>query len=233
MQARDSPREAFSRPAQRTQKAYQQVLPVSNPSHGFYESMMTSIGNIVGLLGQLPCTAICFPNPMKQINQGNVGLITKFGKCYKIVDPGLHAINLATEKILAIDIRVKVEDIPKQYVMTKDNVGVNIDSVLYWQVTDPYVAAFLIKDVKNALVERTQTTLRSVIGSRHMQECVENRDVIAQEIMKIVGPSSKLFGATVTSILIKDISFSKELEGALASAAKQRRIVILIYVGRI
>eukprot|EP00835_Amoeboradix_gromovi_P000906 NODE_34_length_31639_cov_0.254375.p12 type:complete len:228 gc:universal NODE_34_length_31639_cov_0.254375:7639-6956(-) len=218
-------REAFSKPPQKIQKPYQQLLPVSQANYGFYESMMNTIGNCLGFFGQVPCTTICFPNPMKQVNQGNVGLISRFGKCYKIVDPGLHAINVATEKILAIDIRIKVEDIPRQYVMTKDNVGVNIDSVLYWQVTDPYVAAFLIRDIRTAIIERTQTTLRSVIGSRHMQECVENRDVIAQEIMKIVAPAAKAFGATISSILIKDIAFSKELEAALSSAAKQRRIV--------
>eukprot|EP00834_Sanchytrium_tribonematis_P001562 NODE_39_length_35218_cov_0.479655.p25 type:complete len:236 gc:universal NODE_39_length_35218_cov_0.479655:6525-7232(+) len=205
--------DAFARPPQKTQKPYQQILPVSQANYGCYESMMTTIGDCLGFFGQVPCTALCFPNPMKQISQGNVGLVTKFGKCYKIVDPGLHAINVATEKILAIDIRVKVEEIPKQYVMTRDNVGINVDSVLYWQVTDPYVAAFLIRDVRLALIERTQTTLRTVIGSRHMQECVENRDIIAQEIMKVVGPSAKTFGVSVNSILIKDIAFSKELEG--------------------
>ena len=164
-------------PAQKRQKQYQQTLPVAQAHYGFYESMMNNIGTCLGFFGQVPFTSCCFPNPQKQVNQGNVGLISRFGRCYRIVDPGLHAINVLTEKIVAIDIRVKVEDIPRQYVMTKDNVGLNIDSVLYWQVTDPYAVAFLIKDVRLALIERTQTTLRSVVGSRHMQECVENRDV--------------------------------------------------------
>ena len=78
--------------------------------------------------------------------------------------------------------RIQIEDIPAQTIMTKDNVSVIIDSVLYWHAVDPYVAAFTVSNLKKALVERTMTTLRLITGSRSVQECVEHRESMAQEV---------------------------------------------------
>lgn len=81
-------------------------------------------------------------------------MISRFGKFYKCVDPGLVKINPVTESIKRIDIKIQVVDIPSQYVMTKDNITIRIDSVLYWHIIDPYQAQFGIRDVKKALIER-------------------------------------------------------------------------------
>lgn len=81
-------------------------------------------------------------------------MISRFGKFYKCVDPGLVKINPITESIKKVDIKVKVVDIPSQYVMTKDNITIRIDSVLYWNIIDPYQAQFGVSDVKKALIER-------------------------------------------------------------------------------
>ena len=78
--------------------------------------------------------------------------------------------------------RIQIEDIPPQSIMTKDNVSVIIDSVLYWHAVDPYVATFTVSNMKKALVERTMTTLRLITGARTVQECVEHRESMAQEV---------------------------------------------------
>ena len=93
-------------------------------------------------------------SPYKVVNQGYVGLISKFGKYYKSVDPGLHEINIITETLQYVDIKLIVEDMLPQVIMTKDNVNVIIDSVLYWHIVDPYTSTYLVQNVRAALMER-------------------------------------------------------------------------------
>lgn len=115
--------------------------------------MMTCIGNSIGFLGSFPCIPCC-PNPYHSVKQGNVGLVEKFGKFYKCVDPGLVAVNPATESLKKIDITIQVTEIPKQDVITKDNVSVNLESVIYWHIVDPYQAVYGVNNVDYALIER-------------------------------------------------------------------------------
>lgn len=84
---------------------------------------------------------------------------------------------------------IQIEDIPAQSIMTKDNVTVIIDSVLYWHTVDPRVATFSVSNIRKALVERTMTTLRLITGARTVQECVEHRDSMAQEVEGLLSVS--------------------------------------------
>ncbi|EIE80395.1 hypothetical protein G6F46_006675 [Rhizopus delemar] len=204
------------------QPSFALELDISTIKHGWYGNMMNGIGSIIGALGSIPC-CVCCPNPYKPIKQGHVGLISRFGKFYKCVDPGLVKINPVTERIQRVDVKIQIADIPRQYIMTKDNVTVLIDSVLYWHIIDPYQAQFGVRDVKKALIERTQTTLRHILGGKVLQECVENRESIAQEVQAITGSVAAEWGVKIESILIKDFSFSKELQESLSAAAQAKR----------
>ena len=98
------------------------------------------------------------------------------------------------------------------------------DSVIYFQITNPYRAAFGISDLRQALVERAQTTLRHVVGARAVQSVVTEREAIAYEIAEVVGDIADKWGVSIESILIKDIIFSAEVSASLSSAAQQKRI---------
>jgi len=98
------------------------------------------------------------------------------------------------------------------------------DSVIYFQITNPYRAAFGISDLRQALVERAQTTLRHVVGARAVQSVVTEREAIAYEIAEIVGDIADKWGVSIEGILIKDIIFSAEVSASLSSAAQQKRI---------
>lgn len=98
------------------------------------------------------------------------------------------------------------------------------DSVIYFQITNPYRAAFGISDLRQALVERAQTTLRHVVGARAVQSVVTEREAIAYEIAEIVGDVADKWGVSIEGILIKDIIFSAEVSASLSSAAQQKRI---------
>ncbi|KAF9434463.1 hypothetical protein BGZ76_007985 [Entomortierella beljakovae] len=211
-------------PGQRSmQRSFATEMSPDDENHGIYGSLMNTAGEVIGTLGSIPC-CICLPNPYKTVGQGHVGLITRFGKFYKIVDPGLTKINPATEKLIRVDIKIQIADIPQQVIMTKDNVNVQIDSVLYWHIINPSQSVFGVSDVRSALIERTQTTLRHILGMRVLQELIENREAIGEEIQEVIDAPAREWGVKVESVLIKDITFSKELQESLSSAAQAKRM---------
>lgn len=205
------------------QPSYKQDLGLDEVQHGFYGSMINGIGAVAGCFGQLPF-CFCCPNPFKEIEQGSVGLISRFGQFYRSEDPGLVRINPCSESLRRVDVRIRSQAIPNQSVITRDSVSVGVESVVFWHISNPYRAAFGITDVKEALIERAQTTLRNVVGGRTLQSLVSDREQVALEVQEIVGDIAEKWGVQVESILIKDILFSKELQESLSSAAKQKRI---------
>ncbi|KAI9224292.1 hypothetical protein BC828DRAFT_373799 [Blastocladiella britannica] len=205
------------------QKSFAADISVSETKHGFYEGMLSTIGSVVGFFGSIPCCFIC-PNPYRTIDQGEVGLVTRFGKCERVVDPGLTFINLATDRLYKVDIKLQVVELRRQVVLTKDNVSIEIDSVLYFRVIDPYVAKFMVANVTSALMERAQTTLRQIFGMRTLQECIELRETIAHELESMISGPARGWGIAIENVLIKDLILSSDLLESLSAAAKQKRI---------
>jgi erythrocyte band 7 integral membrane protein len=183
---------------------------------------INTLGGCIGTIGSVPCCFIC-PNPYKPVNQGNVGLVTKFGRFARAVDPGLVYINPLSEQLVQVDIKIQIVEVPKQVCMTKDNVSLNLTSVIYYRITSPHKAAFSISNIRQALIERTQTTLRHVVGARVLQDVIERREEIAQSIREIIEETALGWGVEVESMLVKDIIFSQELQDSLSMAAQSKR----------
>lgn len=107
--------------------------------------------------------------------------------------------------------------------MTKDNVTLNLTSVIYYRITSPHKAAFSISNIRQALIERTQTTLRHVVGARVLQDVIERREEIAMSIREIIEETALGWGVEVESMLVKDIIFSQDLQESLSMAAQSKR----------
>ncbi|TEY85745.1 hypothetical protein BOTCAL_0013g00530 [Botryotinia calthae] len=169
------------------QPSYAQVLQGDDDTstNGWYGSMINALGSCIGACGAVPCCIIC-PNPYKPVSQGNVGLVTKFGRFYRAVDPGLVKINPLSERLIQVDVKIQIVEVPQQVCMTKDNVTLHLTSVIYYHITSPHKAAFGISNVRQALIERTQTTLRHVVGARVLQDVIERREEVAQSIEEII-----------------------------------------------
>lgn len=207
------------------QPSYARVIKADTEDesqHGWYGNMINSLGSCVGTLGAIPCCIVC-PNPYKPVAQGQVGLVTRFGRFTRAVDPGLVKINPLSEALIQVDVKIQIVEVPKQVCMTKDNVNLSLTSVIYYHITSPHKAAFGISNIRQALVERTQTTLRHVIGARVLQDVIERREEIAQSIREIIEETAAGWGAAVESMLIKDIIFSQELQDSLSMAAQSKR----------
>ncbi|KAF2030835.1 stomatin family protein-like protein [Setomelanomma holmii] len=207
------------------QPSYAKVIQADDQdadTNGWYGSMINTLGGCIGTLGAIPCCVVC-PNPYKPVSQGNVGLVTKFGRFARAVDPGLVYVNPLSEQLVQVDIKIQIVEVPKQVCMTKDNVTLNLTSVIYYRITSPHKAAFSISNIRQALVERTQTTLRHVIGARVLQDVIERREEIAQSIREIIEETALGWGVEVESMLVKDIIFSQELQESLSMAAQSKR----------
>jgi len=152
-----------------------------------------------------------------------VGLVTRFGRFSRAVDPGLVCINPLSETLIQVDVKIQIVEVPKQICMTRDNVSLQLTSVIYYRINSPHKAAFGISNIRQALVERTQTTLRHVIGARNLQDVIERREEIATDIRAIVEETASGWGVDVESMLIKDIIFSQELQDSLSMAAQSKR----------
>ncbi|KAK7052654.1 stomatin family protein [Favolaschia claudopus] len=204
------------------QPSYAQDLGSGQVTHGLYGTMLQAFGSCLGICGMVPCCPV--PNPFREVQQGSVGLVSRFGQFYKSVDPGLVQVNICTESLRVVDVKIQIIPIGRQSVITRDNVNVEIDSVIYYQINNPYRSAFGISDLRKALVERAQTTLRQVVGARAVQSVVTERENIAFEIAEIVADVADNWGVAIEGILIKDIIFGADVQASLSSAAQQKRL---------
>jgi len=183
------------------QQSYGAIVGSDAESKGFYGGMINTLGGIIGAMGSVPC-CVCCPNPYKNVHQGHVGLVTKFGKFYKAVDPGLVKVNPLSEKLIQVDVKIQIVEVPKQTCMTKDNVSVHLTSVIYYHIVAPHIASFSISNVRQALIERTQTTLRHVVGARVLQDVIERREEVALSISEIIEEVAHGWGVAVESASI-------------------------------
>ena len=205
------------------QKSFAHIMPEDERNVGWYGKMIDQVGTCFGTLGSIPC-CVCCPNPYKQVREGQTGLVLKFGRYNRAVDPGLSKVNPLSERIQMVEVALQIMEVPQQVCMTKDNVNVHINSVIYYHVTNPYKATFGISNIRTALTERTQTTLRHVLGARVLQDVIERREEVAMSIQEIIEETAAEWGVKVESILIKDINFSRELQESLSMAAQSKRI---------
>ncbi|KAK6460855.1 stomatin-like protein 3 [Scheffersomyces coipomensis] len=191
------------------------------PQQGSYQKFLTSMGELFG-----SCGIFCFlcANPYKEVDQGEVGLIQSFGALSRTVEPGLSYVNTWSEKLTKVSIKINIREIPAQRCFTKDNVGVIITSVVYFNIIDPQKAIFAIDNIYTAIIERTQNTLRDVVGSRSLQDVVEKRDEIAESIEEIISKTAFDWGVHVESILIKDLTLPEKVQASLSMAAEAKRI---------
>ncbi|ODV62598.1 slipin family protein ASCRUDRAFT_74949 [Ascoidea rubescens DSM 1968] len=187
-----------------------------------YSKFLTFAGEIFGACGLVPCC--CCSNPYKSIEQGNVGLITRFGQLYKIVDPGLTKVNIISEDLISLSVKIQYIEVPSQKCITKDNVTVLITSVVYYNINQPHRAAFAITNLNSALNERAQTTLRQVVGGKNLQEIIEKRELVAIDMENLISQTAKEWGVHIESILIKDLSLPENVSNSLSLAAEAKRI---------
>ena len=160
---------------------------------------------------------------IKIINEYERGIKFTLGRYSGIMGPGLNFVIPILQTYRKLDIRIKTVDIPKQEVMTKDNVPVRVNAVVYFEVKDPEKAVLNIQDYTYAVAQYAQTALRDIIGNKSLDEVLSKRDEIASEIEIVVDKATDPWGLNVTGIKMQDVELPENLKRTMAKQAEAER----------
>ncbi len=160
---------------------------------------------------------------IKIISEYQRGVKFHLGRYVGLMQPGINFVFPIIQTYRRIDIRINTVDIPKQEVMTRDNVPVRVNAVVYFQVADAKKAVLNIQDYVYAVAQYAQTALRDIIGNKSLDEVLSNRDEIASEIETVVDKETDPWGLNVTGIKMQDVELPENLKRTMAKQAEAER----------
>lgn len=163
------------------------------------------------------------PKILVIINQYERGIVLTLGKYSHLLSPGLNILIPLLQRVIRVDMRITTSDIPQQEVITKDNVPVGINAVVYFQVVKPEDAVLKIQDYTYAITQYAQTALRDVIGGVELDTLLGERQKLADEIKQIVDQETTNWGIDVTAIKIQDIEVPADMKRVMAKQAEAER----------
>jgi regulator of protease activity HflC (stomatin/prohibitin superfamily) len=173
---------------------------------------------------------------LRVIHQYERGIKFTLGKYVGIMHPGLNFVMPIFQTFQKVDIRVAVVDVPDQDCITKDNVTVKVNAVLYYKVTGAKEAILEVEEYHNAISQLAQTTMRDVVGEVDLDQLLANRDNISNRIQTIVDKSSDPWGVKVQSVDLKHIELPASMVRTMAKAAeadRERKAVIIKAEGEV
>ena len=180
--------------------------------------------------------AIIILNSIRQINQYERGVLFTFGKFSKILNPGWNIVLPIIQSYSKVDIRTKVIDVPEQETITKDNVSVRINAVIYFSVFDASKAILEVEDFRYAISQLAQTTMRNAVGTVTLDELLSSREKISSEICKVIDEATDPWGIKVHNVELKDVALPEEMKRVIAKAAeaeREKQAVITKAVGEV
>jgi len=167
---------------------------------------------------------------LRQVNQYERGVMFLMGRFQKVKEPGWRLVVPVFQRMKKIDMRVIVSDVPDQDAITKDNVSVRVNAVVYFKVKDARAAVIEILNYRDAISQLAQTTMRDVVGEVELDELLANRDEISKRIKSIVDRASDPWGISVESVDLKHIELPEDMKRTIskqAEAERERRAVII------
>ncbi|MFA5751208.1 MAG: slipin family protein [Candidatus Paceibacterota bacterium] len=167
---------------------------------------------------------------IRQINQYEKGIKFMFGRFNSIMEPGWRIVLPVIQSYEKVDIRIKAVDVPDQNAITKDNVSVKVNAVIYYKVSDAPKAVIEVENFRYAISQYAQTTMRNIVGEVTLDELLSNREKIADRIREIVDKETDEWGLKVNNVELKDVSLPPEMErtiGKQAEAEREKRAVII------
>lgn len=183
-----------------------------------------------GFIAAIVFLIIMLGASIRIIQQYENAIIFSLGKFDRIIEPGLNFIFPFIERAHVVDIRILTIDIPKQQVITKDNVPVSVNGVVYFKVIDSAKAIIKVQDYVYAVSQYAQTALRDVIGQMSLDEVLAERTNVGEKIEKMVEKESVAWGIEVTGIKMQDIDMPEDLKRLMsrqASSEREKRATII------
>jgi erythrocyte band 7 integral membrane protein len=150
-----------------------------------FESSQEQLGRFKGWCGAYFCICCC-PNPYQTVPQGYTGVILRFEKFYKLLGPGIYYINPQIDKLKCVDKRERTVDLHQQVVVTKDNMSLRVDAVLFYKIYDTHKALFRVDGVNLLVRDLAMTTMRGVVARLSLQEFIEKKEGVSEKIAAIM-----------------------------------------------
>jgi len=160
---------------------------------------------------------------LKVVREYDRGVIFRLGRLIGSKGPGLIILIPLIDKMVKVSLRVVTMDIPSQDIITKDNVTVKVNAVLYFRVIDPEKAIVEVEDYLFATGQLAQTTLRSILGQVELDEVLSNREEINEKLQKIVDDQTDPWGVKVSLVELKHVELTTEMQRAMAKQAEAER----------
>ena len=160
---------------------------------------------------------------IKQINEYERGILFRLGKYARILNPGWHLVFPIIHSYKKVDIRTKTVDVPEQEAITRDNVSIKINAVLYYKIFDASKSVLAVQNFHYAVSQLAQTTMRNIVGSVSLDELLTEREKLSTEICKIVDAETDPWGIKVENVELKDIALPEEMKRVIAKVAEAER----------
>ena len=165
---------------------------------------------------------------IKQINEYERGILFRFGKFNKVMNPGWNIVIPIIDFYKKVDIRTKAVDVPEQETITKDNVSVKINAVIYYKIFDATKSVLAVENYYYAVEQLAQTTMRNIVGSVTLDELLAEREKISEEICKLIDAATDPWGVKVENVELKDVSLPEDMKRVIARAAEAEREKIAV-----
>lgn len=152
------------------------------------------------------------------------GVIFLLGRFHKVKGPGLIIVIPLIQQIVRIDLRVRVFDVPPQDVISRDNVSVKVNAVVYYRVVDPERAVIQVENFNQATSELSQTTLRSVLGRHELDEMLAEREKLNNDLRMLLDERTDAWGIKVSNVELKHVDLNETMVRAIAKQAEAERL---------
>ncbi|MGH8003868.1 MAG: slipin family protein, partial [Limisphaerales bacterium] len=162
-------------------------------------------------------------NSIRILREYERGIIFRLGRLVGAKGPGLILLIPIIDKMVKVSLRTVTMDVPSQDVITRDNVSVKVNAVIYFRVIDPSRAIVQVEDFLYATSQISQTTLRSVLGQVELDDLLANREKINQELTKIIDAQTEPWGIKVSVVEVKNVDLPQEMQRAIARQAEAER----------
>ncbi len=182
-----------------------------------------SVSSLITIVFGTFIALILLISTIKILKEYERGVIFRFGRLSSVKGPGLILIIPFVDKMIRVDLRTVTMDVPPQDIITRDNVPVKVNAVVYFRVMDPAKSVVKIEKYMVATSQIAQTTLRSILGQAELDDLLARRDKINQELQKIIDEQTDPWGIKVSNVEIKDVELPQSIQRAFARQAEAER----------
>lgn len=184
------------------------------------ESLVTLFSSALPLL----VVAVIIAYSLRILREYERGVVFLLGRFWKVKGPGLVIIVPFVQQMVRMDLRTRVLDVPPQDVISRDNVSVKVNAVVYYRVIDPEKAIIQVEEFDKATSQFAQTTLRSVVGQHELDEMLAEREKLNVEVQRILDARTDAWGIKVSNVELKHIDLNETMIRAIAKQAEAERL---------